>query len=257
MTLISISEPSVINQLKPINLIATDIDGTLTQQGLFTSKFLLTLENLQKNKIKVVLITGRSAGWCQGIVNYLPVWGIIAENGGIYCLKKTQTIEKLTPLTNLTEHRQGLKESFEYLQTQFPQLQSSSDNLFRLTDWTFDCHNLSQDDLLDIEKVCNDHNWGFTYSHIQGHLKPQEQNKANGLMMLKKSYFPNLPQNQIVTVGDSPNDESLFNQDLFPVSVGVANILNYQERLQHKPVYVTHSTQIDGFCELVQLLIGE
>ncbi len=34
---------------------------------------------------------------------------------------------------------------------------------------------------------------------------------------------------QILTVGDSPNDQTLFDPDRFPLSVGVANMLQYRE----------------------------
>ncbi|EAM50012.1 HAD hydrolase family protein [Crocosphaera watsonii WH 8501] len=96
---------------------------------------------------------------------------------------------------------------------------------------------------------------GFTYSHIQGHLKPLNQNKANGLTTLKETYFPELSYSEIMTVGDSPNDESLFDKNLFPMNVGVANIAKYLDRLEHQPGYITNLSESDGFCELVQLII--
>ncbi|WP_107671031.1 HAD family hydrolase [Cyanothece sp. BG0011] len=255
MLLTKLTKELVTNQFKKIKLIATDIDGTLTKKGEFSSQLLSTLEQLQKHKIQVILITGRSAGWCQGIVNYLPVWGIIAENGGVYCLKNNQQITPLTAVDNVVKHRQSLQDNFEYLKSQFPHLVTSSDNQFRITDWTFDCHELSQEELLNIKKICDKNNWGFTYSHIQGHLKPVEQDKAKALISLKENYFKHLSLQEIMTVGDSPNDESLFNLDIFPVSVGVNNLLKYTEKLQHKPVYLTNLSEIDGFCELAKLLI--
>lgn len=255
MSLTKLTQELVTNQFKRIKVIATDIDGTLTKKGEFSSQLLSTLEQLQKNKIQVILITGRSAGWCQGIVNYLPVWGIIAENGGVYCLKDNQKTTLLTPVNDLSKHRQFLQDNFEYLKSQFPQLITSNDNQFRITDWTFDCHELTQEQLLTIKQICDKNNWGFTYSHIQGHLKPVEQNKAKALITIKETYFQQLSLQEIVTVGDSPNDESLFNTDTFPISVGVYNILKYTERLKYKPVYLTNLPEIDGFCELVKFLL--
>ena len=255
MPLIKITDTSAIEQFKNIKMIATDIDGTLTKKGEFSSQLLSTLEQLQKHNISVILITGRSAGWCQGIVNYLPVWGVIAENGGVYCLKDDQQIIPLTAIDNLEKHRQELQNKFESLQSQFSNLITSSDNQFRLTDWTFDCHELTQDELLTIQKICDQNNWGFTYSHIQAHLKPPEQNKAQGLITLKENYFQKVSWEEIITVGDSPNDESLFNTSIFPLSVGVNNILKYTERLQYQPMYITNLPEIDGFCELGKLLM--
>jgi predicted HAD superfamily phosphohydrolase YqeG len=51
-----------INSFSNIRLIATDMDGTLTRQGKFTSALLQALENLAAVGIKVVIVTGRSAG---------------------------------------------------------------------------------------------------------------------------------------------------------------------------------------------------
>ena len=49
--------------LSDIRLIASDVDGTLTQNGKFSSDFISTLLDLQSAGIKVLLVTGRSAGW--------------------------------------------------------------------------------------------------------------------------------------------------------------------------------------------------
>ncbi|MGK7884392.1 MAG: HAD-IIB family hydrolase [Crocosphaera sp.] len=255
MSLTNINSESVKNELKKIKLIATDIDGTLTKNGQFNSKLLSNLETLKQRNILVLLITGRSAGWCQSLVNYLPVWGIIAENGGVYALKESQSMKPLTAINNIREHRQLLQNNFEEIKQKFPHLQPSSDNQFRITDWTFDCHECSQEELLTIEKICQEKKWGFTYSHIQGHLKPLNQNKANGLITLKETYFQELSYSEIMTVGDSPNDESLFDKNLFHITVGVANIAKYLDKLKHKPFYITNLSESDGFGEIVQLLV--
>ena len=65
--------------LSNIRLIASDVDGTLTQNGKFSSDFISTLLDLQSAGIKVLLVTGRSAGWGSALVNYLPVEGAIAR----------------------------------------------------------------------------------------------------------------------------------------------------------------------------------
>jgi hydroxymethylpyrimidine pyrophosphatase-like HAD family hydrolase len=72
---------SLINpsDLSNIRLIASDVDGTLTQNGIFSSDFISTLIDLQSAGIKVLLVTGRSAGWVSALVNYLPVAGAIAR----------------------------------------------------------------------------------------------------------------------------------------------------------------------------------
>ena len=48
--------------LGDIRLIATDMDGTLTQLGKFTPALLQGLTDLTAANIKVIVTTGRSAG---------------------------------------------------------------------------------------------------------------------------------------------------------------------------------------------------
>ncbi len=102
---------------------------------------------------------------------------------------------------------------------------------------------------------CHQKGWDFTYSTVQCHLKLPVQSKAAGLLKVIKQFFPDLQPEQVLTVGDSPNDESLFDPALFPLSVGVANIRNYCDRLKHQPAYITTASEGLGFCELARLLL--
>ena len=56
-------------------------------------------------------------------------------------------------------------------------------------------------------------------------------------------------------VGDSPNDAPLF--AYFPLSVGVANIRPFLDRIATPPAYVTQAEAGAGFEELATLLLGD
>jgi hypothetical protein len=241
--------------LKNVRLIATDFDGTLTQNGKITANLLKTLNKLANNNISVLIVTGRSAGWVNSLINYLPVAGAIAENGGIF-YPNPDTLKFINHIENIKIHRQRLEETFSFLQAKFPKIRESTDNIFRLTDWTFDVQELDYHNLLKLEKLCLQKNWGFTYSTVQCHIKPLKQDKARGLQQIIKDYFPEITPQEIVTVGDSPNDQTLFNQDVFPLSVGVANVRDYLTVLQYPPAYITNLPENLGFCELVELILG-
>jgi HAD superfamily hydrolase (TIGR01484 family) len=240
---------------KDIQIVATDMDGTLTCSGKFTPNLLQALAALQEAKILVIIVTGRSAGWVQGVKNYLPIGGAIAENGGVFFSDYIEQPDFLISLKNLTAHRQILAQIFQQLKRQFPQIIASADNDFRLTDWTFNIQGLTTTDLQQIEEFCLRSGWGFTYSTVQCHIKPLAQNKASGLLEVILNYFPGISPEQVLTVGDSPNDESLFDRSKFPISVGVANIIHYGSQLNHLPLYVTAEAEGAGFCELAQLLL--
>jgi hydroxymethylpyrimidine pyrophosphatase-like HAD family hydrolase len=77
--------------------------------------------------------------------------------------------------------------------------------------------------------------WSFTYSNVQCHIKPPHQDKATGLLSVLSNHFPELNSQQMLTVGDSPNDEAMFDATKFPISVGVANIRHYHDKMLHLP----------------------
>ena len=112
--------------LENIRLVATDMDGTLTRKGKFTSDLLQALENLAHKGIKVLILTGRSAGWVNGLVSYLPIVGAVAENGGLYYPADSETVVQLTSISDYDEHRQALAVAFRKLQTKFPRIKESS-----------------------------------------------------------------------------------------------------------------------------------
>ncbi len=235
--------------------IATDMDGTLTELGKFTPALLQALEELAAAGIEVLIVTGRSAGWVSGLATYLPVVGAIAENGGIFYPAGCEKPVALTPIPHLAAHRSHLADTFAQLQTDFPQIRESTDNRFRITDWTFDVQGLTLAELQRLEVLCQQMGWGFTYSNVQCHIKPLGQDKATGLLQVLRESFSQFTLEQVLTVGDSPNDESLFDKRCFPVSVGVANVMDYADQLTHHPTYVTTSAEGKGFCELAKYLL--
>jgi hypothetical protein len=239
-----------------LRLIATDMDGTLTRQSQFTADLLGGLERLQQARWPVVIVTGRSAGWVSGLVHYLPIAGAIAENGGVYFPKAAQPAEAelLSDIGDIASHRQQLGQVFAQLQRQWPQIQESADSRFRLTDWTFEIGELSAIDLKGLASACQQLGWGFTYSTVQCHIFPLGQSKATGLQRILLTHFPSISLAEVITVGDSLNDESLFDPKIFPCSVGVANIKDYWPRLTHRPACVTHHSEVEGFLELVEAL---
>jgi HAD superfamily hydrolase (TIGR01484 family) len=239
-----------------IQLIASDVDGTLTSADRFTPQLLTAIAQLAQANLPLLLVTGRSAGWVDALRNYLPVVGAIAENGGVF-FPPNGPYQLLGDFPALTIYRQQLADVFGQLQQHYPQLKASTDNRFRLTDWTFDVEGLSEGELEAIALQCQAWGWSFTYSTVQCHIKPQLQNKASGIQQVLAQYFPTINPTQVLTIGDSPNDQAMFNPEVFPVSVGVANILKYADRLQYRPKYVTTQAEVDGFCEMVNCLLTQ
>jgi HAD superfamily hydrolase (TIGR01484 family) len=247
------SLPLTIDRLPDIRLIATDIDGTLTRNHKFTPALLESIDLINNRGIKLLLVTGRSAGWVSALINYLPIAGAIAENGGLY-FNPSGGFDFITRIDTIEQHREQLATKFWELQARYPQIEESQDNQFRITDWTFDVNGLTDVELQEISSQCDRWGYSFTYSTVQCHIKPIGQDKASAIIWALKQYFPNIHPDRMVTVGDSPNDESMFDRQLFPHSVGVANIADYRTQLTHHPQYITKLPEVAGFCELVELV---
>jgi hypothetical protein len=253
MSLIPLAQSG--HDLSQIRLVATDMDGTLTVGEKFTPILFEALQRLQQANIDVIVITGRSAGWVSAVSHYFPIVGAICENGGLFY--QGQQSEFLVEIPDVVQHRQQLATIFAELQQRFPQIQATSDNRFRVTDWTFDVAGLSRADLQAMAAQCAAAGWGFTYSTVQCHIKLPVQAKAQGLQQVLQQHFPQVAIDQVVTVGDSPNDMSLFNPDRFPQSVGVQNVSHYSEQLEYMPKFITRLPEGQGFSELTDWLIRQ
>src|SRR5215831_17875048 len=64
--------------------ILSDIDDTLTHKGRLSAETYRQMEALQARGRKVILVTGRPAGWCDLIARFWPVDAVVGENGAFY-----------------------------------------------------------------------------------------------------------------------------------------------------------------------------
>src|SRR5450830_1614471 len=67
-----------------VHTVFSDIDDTLTTDGQLTVQAYAALDDLQHAGLRVILITGRPAGWCDHIARMWPVDAVIGENGAFY-----------------------------------------------------------------------------------------------------------------------------------------------------------------------------
>src|SRR4051812_31060147 len=67
-----------------VHTLFADIDDTISTQGRVTVEAYAALDELMRAGIRVVLVTGRPAGWCDHIARMWPVDAVIGENGAFY-----------------------------------------------------------------------------------------------------------------------------------------------------------------------------
>ena len=76
---------------------------------------------------------------------------------------------------------------------------------------------------------------------------------AESSRSLMENQRPPTERDKALFIGDSPNDCPMF--AFFPHSVGVANILRFDNRLEHEPAWVTRQRGGFGFAEMVDTLL--
>jgi hypothetical protein len=245
-----------------LQAIAVDIDGTLTSGGRFSAEVISALSSLRSRGLKVCLVTGRPSGWVQGLVSYLPVDAAIAENGGVIF-----TGSEAAPLVRSAatghyigaqsdEQREPLRNMFAELSAEFPQLKVTGDNIYRLSDFTFHVAGVPASMLAQLKQRVESRGLAFTWSTIHAHIMPRGQEKGTALKwMLGQWGITARPAQTTLTIGDSPNDETMFRAEDFPLSAGVANIVKYRDVMSHYPKIVSTRPEGEGFVEIINTLL--
>ena len=75
--------------------------------------------------------------------------------------------------------------------------------------------------------------------------------------LLRQVFFLNEEQEktEVLFIGDSPNDWPMF--QAFPISVGVANVLDFKGQLDPDPAWITEKRGGYGFSEMAKFLISQ
>src|SRR3569623_836129 len=125
-----------------IHTLFADIDDTLTTHGKLTVEAYAALESLQRAGIRVVLVTGRPAGWCDHIGRMWPVDAVIGENGAFYVwyeaderkLRTRHVFDEATRAANVAR----MKSVGERILREVPGTARASDQFCRLYDIAVD-----------------------------------------------------------------------------------------------------------------------
>jgi HAD superfamily hydrolase (TIGR01484 family) len=251
---------------KGVRFVFTDIDDTLTTHGKLTSQAYEALQTLRDAGMVVVPVTGRPAGWCDHIARMWPVDAVIGENGAFYmwmdaAAGKLRTRHLLDEATRV-QNQSRMQAVRERILREVPGAGIASDQFCRLYDLAIDfCEDVSPLPPAAIDRiVALMEEAGMTAKvssiHVNGWFGDYDKlgmariylQERQGLSLDEESV-----RQACVFAGDSPNDAPMFG--LFPKSVGVANVREFSDRLQHAPQYITPSACGNGFAELARHLI--
>ena len=255
------------NQFKKnIRYILTDIDDTLTINGRITAVMFSAMERMQNSGFHILPITGRPAGWCDHIARMWPVDGLVGENGAFYFRydfrQKKMYRRYVKSKKQRKRDRLQLEKISQIILQKVPGCQLAADQTYRETDLAIDFREdvppLPMDQIEQIVRCFIDAGAQAKISsiHVNGWFGTYDK-LTTTILLFKEVFKVNLNEvrDQAIFIGDSPNDAPMFRY--FPHSVGVANILRFEGKIDHKPVWITKYEGGFGFTEMVNILLGD
>jgi HAD superfamily hydrolase (TIGR01484 family) len=243
----------------------SDIDDTLTTEGRLTAAAYGALDALHRAGLRVIPVTGRPAGWCDHFARMWPVQGVVGENGAFYMWHDAASgklrTRHLLDAAQRQDFAQRLAAVREQVLHEVPGCAVASDQFCRLYDLAIDfC-----EDVPPLPAAAVDHivalmrGSGMTAKvssiHVNGWFGDWDKLGTARLMLAERfGVDMDAERQHIMFAGDSPNDEPMF--AFFPHAVGVANVLDFRQRLQHLPSWITPSRAGTGFVELAHTLLA-
>ena len=270
MDVSTIHTPKPIEELSPsfcenLSILFTDIDDTLTTDGLLPPSSYTALWKLSESGIKIVPVTGRPAGWCDHIARMWPVAAVIGENGAFYFaydrINRKMRREFFDSKEKRKEAEAGLQRIQEEVLERVPGAAVAADQPFRIADLAIDFREdvppLDDTAIEEICRIARSHGAVCKVSSIHVNIWYGSYDKISCIRAyLEREGGNPFPQwkDQILFIGDSPNDEPSFQH--FPVSVGVANIRTFLPKLRYPPRYITSREGAEGFAEAAELILS-
>jgi HAD superfamily hydrolase (TIGR01484 family) len=251
--------------LRQLRFILCDIDDTVTTAGKLTARAYAAMERLEQAGLKVVPITGRPAGWCDHIARMWPVAAVVGENGALYFHydHARRTMQRRFWLDD--DERRASRKKLDRLRVEIlkavPTAGIASDQPYReadlAVDFAEDVGPLPESDIDRIVAMVEAAGAHAKVSsiHVNGWFGEFDK-LAMTRVMMREVFDLDLDRDKAscLFIGDSPNDAPMFG--FFPLSVGVANVMDFAGRLKASPSFVTGARAGDGFAEMAERVLA-
>lgn len=247
-----------------IGFVLCDIDDTLTLGGRLPAIAYTALERLRDAGFRVVPISGRPAGWCDQIARMWPVDGVVGENGAFYFHYDDDNRSMVRRYWRSDGERGVDRRRLDALAAEIiaavPGAAVAADQAYRECDLAIDCReDVAPLPAADIERIvalfeAAGARAKVSSIHVNGWYGDYDK-----LSMTRKLFDEVLAvdldarRDEVVFVGDSPNDAPMFGY--FSHGVGVANVADFAGRLDAEPTWVTDARGGEGFAELTAALL--
>jgi HAD superfamily hydrolase (TIGR01484 family) len=250
--------------LSRVESVYTDVDGTLTTGHKLRSQTIRALERLSEAGLRVVLVSGRPAGWGEAWARTLPVDGVIVENGGLCFVREAAgTLRRVyaeAPAERAANRKRLRSEVLRVLR-KVPGTRLSSDSVYTEVDLAIDYNEearLGDAAASRIEALLRAR--GVTAVRSSVHVNCW-MGRFDKLSMARR--FARVAWGERLTpedgrsvyAGDSFNDAPMF--QAFALSVGVANVRGVLDRIDSPPAFITRTAEGRGFAELARAILAQ
>ena len=240
--------------------VLTDIDDTLTANGVIAESALAALGQLATARIPVIAITGRPAGWSEPFAMAWPVAAIVAENGAVMLRRVGDALvhEYVDDAPTRQINAQRLSACAQAVVAELPGANLARDSAGRLTDIAIDhseFNHLDEAHIAQVVAVMRRHGLTATVSsiHINGWIG--DHSKWSGARWaVQQALGLDFDARDWLYVGDSTNDQLMFER--IALSIGVANVAHFASQLSVWPAFVTQAERGDGFAEVAAALLA-
>ncbi|WP_375758314.1 HAD-IIB family hydrolase [Corallococcus exercitus] len=260
-----VAEPRPLRQadLSGVQGVFTDVDGTLTTGHKLRSQTVRALEQLSASGLRVVLVSGRPAGWGEAWARQLPVDGVVVENGGLFFLKDAKgKLRKvyLEPPAQRVANRQRLEKEVQRVLAQVPGARLSVDSRYTEVDLAVDYNEearLGDEGASRIETLLRARGVTAVRSSVHVNCWLGRFDKLSASRRFAKVAWGEKLEpadGRYVYAGDSFNDAPMF--QAFKLGVGVANVRAVLDRIEAPPAFITRAPEGRGFEELARALLA-
>jgi len=249
-------------RLAGVRGVLTDIDDTLTTEGAIPMGVVAALAALREAGLPVFAVTGRPMGWSRVVAEQTPLAAVVAENGAVALVSDGAEVrvEYVDPEPVRTANAERLRAIAARIVAEIPGATLAEDSPGRVTDIAIDHSEFAHLDparIAEVVALMRSEGMNATVSSIHVNGWFGAHSKLSGASWIVRRLLGRdleAERDDWLYVGDSTNDELMFAS--FPLSVGVANIADFADRLKQWPAYVTASDRGRGFIEVAEALLA-
>ena len=252
-----------MEELVDIRGVFSDIDDTVSTSGKITSESYDALWRLSSAGLKLVMVTGRPAGWCDHIARFWPVDAVVGENGGFYFYHDGSKLVKKYQHTDEERlaYRERLVSVRDRILAEVPGSGIASDQLYReydiAIDFCEDVEPLSADQVQRIKEIFEEEGANAKISSIHVNGWYGDFDKLSTTKLCAMDLFGvdlDAAKSDYVFCGDSPNDQPMF--EFFPLSFGMANVKPFLSMMDHHPARIMEKESGAGFCDVADMVLS-